>query len=334
MAWGRYARASAIVFSTIYPPNLMVAQLPSTFRSAAQLGEFLITAEVCPPKGGNPAHMLEMAQLLKGRVHGVNITDGSRAVLRMSSLAAAVLLKQHGIEPICQMACRDRNVIALQADLMGAQALGIHNVLALTGDPVKVGDHPGARSVFELESVRLLQLMGKLNAGMDFNDKSLPDGATDLFVGAAIDPQCGSWSGLQSRFERKLAAGAQFFQSQLISDFDRLDKFMTEIAVGCNKPILAGIFLLKSAKNAQFINKNVPGVHIPDHIVARLERAADPLFEGMTIAAEQVRAARTLCQGVHMMAVKREDLIPQILDLAGIAPLEKETIAAKNGSMP
>lgn len=293
----------------------------SSLRTAAQSGQFLVTAEVCPPKGGNPSHMLEMARLLKDRVHAVNITDGSRAVLRMSSLASAVLLQQIGVEPICQVACRDRNVIALQADLMGAQALGIRNVLALTGDPVKAGDHPSARSVFELESVRLLQLIHKLNTGFDFNDKALPDGATELFVGAAVDPQCGSWSGLQRRFERKLAAGAQFFQSQLISDFDRLEKFMTQIAAGCNKPVLAGIFLLKSAKNAQFINKNVPGVHIPDAIIDRLERSIDPLQEGMLIAAEQVRAARDLCQGVHMMAVKREDLIPKILDLAGIPPL-------------
>ncbi len=296
----------------------------STFRDAAKKNEFLITAEVMPPKGGNPAHMIEMAQRLKGRVHGVNITDGSRAVLRMSSLASSVILLQHGIEPICQVACRDRNAIGLQADLMGAQALGIRNILALTGDPVKAGDHPQSRGVFELESVRLLQLIHKLNAGFDFNDKPLTDGATDLFVGAAIDPQCGSWSGLQRRFERKLAAGAQFFQSQLISDFDRLGKFMTQLATDCNKPILAGIFLLKSAKNAQFINRCVPGVQIPDYIIDRLERAADPLQEGMAIAAEQVKQARDLCQGVHMMAVKREDLIPQILDLAGVAPLKTD----------
>lgn len=298
-----------------------------SFRQIVHSDEFLITAEVAPPKGGNPSQMLKMAQLLKGRVHAVNITDGSRAVMRMSSIAASVILLQQGIEPICQIACRDRNSIGLQADLLGAQALGIRNILALTGDPVKAGDHPQARSVFELESVRLLQLIGKLNLGLDFNQKSLTDGATDLFVGAAVDPQCGSWSGLQRRFERKLAAGAQFFQSQLISDFDRLEKFMTQIAAGCDKPVLAGIFLLKSAKNAQFINRCVPGVQIPDHIIDRLARATDPLYEGMVIAAEQVQMARQLCQGVHMMAVKREDLIPQILDLAGIPPIGKKAEA-------
>ncbi|HEY9700258.1 MAG TPA: methylenetetrahydrofolate reductase [Trichocoleus sp.] len=294
----------------------------SQFQTAIQRGDFLITAEVMPPKGINPAHMIEMANLLKGRVHAVNITDGSRAVMRMSSLAASVILHHQGIEPVCQVACRDRNCIALQADLMGAQALGIHNILALTGDPMKAGDHPTSKGVFELESVRLLKLIEKLNQGIDFNDKPLPDGATNLFVGAAIDPQCGSWSGLQSRFERKLASGAQFFQSQLISDFDRLEKFMDQIAVGCNKPILAGIFLLKSAKNAQFINRNVPGVQIPQSLIDRLEQASDPLQEGIAIAAEQVQMARQICQGVHLMAVRREDLIPQILEKAGIQPLE------------
>jgi methylenetetrahydrofolate reductase (NADPH) len=293
----------------------------STLRKATQSGTFLVTAEVMPPKGGDPSHMVEMANLLQGRVHAINITDGSRAVLRMSSLAASLILRQQGIEPICQLTCRDRNRIALQADLMGAQALGIHNILALTGDPVKAGDHPEAKSVCDLESVRLLQLIDKLNQGIDFNGNPLPDGALNLFAGAAIDPQCNSWSGLQRRFERKVEAGAQFFQSQLISDFDRLEKFMTQIASGSQKPILAGIFLLKSAKNALFINRNVPGVQIPQSIIDRLEKAKDPLQEGVTIAAEQVRMARQICQGVHMMAVKREDLIPQILDLAGVAPV-------------
>jgi len=153
----------------------------------------------------------------------------------------------------------------------------------------------------------------------------MTDGETALFVGAAVDPQCGSWSGLQRRFERKVEAGAEFFQSQLISDFDRLEKFMDHIGLPAGRPILAGIFLLKSAKNARFINRCVPGVQIPDHTIDRLERAADPLQEGVIIAAEQVKLSRQLCQGVHMMAVKREDLIPQVLDLAGIAPLSKPT---------
>ena len=292
-------------------------------RSAARSGEFLVTAEVMPPKGGDPSHMLEMANHLKDWVHAVNVTDGSRAVLRMSSLACAVLLHQAGIEPICQMTGRDRNAIALQADLMGAHALGIRNVLALTGDPIKAGDHPKAKSVHEVESVRLLQLISSLNQGIDFNEKSMPDGPLDIFAGAAVDPQSRSWSGLQRRFERKLAAGAQFFQSQLISDFDKLEKFMDQVAGQSDRPVLAGIFLLKSAKNAAFINRCVPGVDIPQHIIDRLAAADQPLQEGMKIAAEQVKSARQLCQGVHMMAVRREDLIPEILEMAGIVPQAK-----------
>jgi methylenetetrahydrofolate reductase (NADPH) len=291
-------------------------------RRAVQNQEFLVTAEITPPKGGNPAQMLEVALLLKSRVHGVNITDGSRAVVRMSSLAASAILLSHDIEPIYQVACRDRNIIALQGDLMGAHALGIQNVLALTGDPVKAGDHPQARSVFELESVRLLKLIDKLNNGCDANGKELPDQPLDLFVGAAVDPQSESWSGLQRRFERKLEAGAQFFQSQLITDFERLDKFMKQIACVSNKPILAGIFLLKSAKNAEFIRKNVPGVHIPDEIITRLANAKEPLQEGINIAAEQVRLAQQICQGVHIMAIRKEELVPEILNRAGIASLE------------
>lgn len=311
----------------------MASSVPHSFaesqlQQAAQAGEFLITAEVMPPKGGDVSHMVKMAKTLHGRVHAVNITDGSRAVMRMSSLAAAAVLRQQGIEPICQMACRDRNRIALQADLLGAYALGIRNILALTGDPVKAGDQPEARSVFDLESVRLLQLIRQLNHGLDACDRPLPDKPTQLFAGAAIDPQCRSWSGLQRRFAKKIEAGAQFFQSQLIVDFERLEKFMDQVAVGCDKPILAGIFLLKSAKNAQFINRNVPGVNIPDHIIQRLADAEEPLREGMAIAAEQVKAAKERCQGVHMMAIRKEAVIPEILDLAGISPVQPTSPSA------
>lgn len=293
----------------------------NNFRKAVAAGDFLITAEAAPPKGGDPSHTIEMTATLKGRVHAVNITDGSRAVLGMSSLAASVILSQQGIEPICQIACRDRNKIGIQADLMGAHALGIRNILALTGDPVKAGDHPEAKPVFDLESVRLLRLIRNMNEGVNFHQKPLKDGALDLFVGAAVDPQSKSWSGLQSRFEKKIEAGAQFFQSQLITDFEKFEKFMDQIASRYNKPILAGIFLFKSAKNAQFINRMVPGVNIPDEIIDRLAKAKHPIEEGIKIAAEQVQIAKGLCQGVHIMAVKREDLIAPILDLAGVGKI-------------
>ena len=303
----------------------MLNEMISNLQQAVINKEFLVTAEVAPPKGGNPARMLEVAAKLKGRVHAVNVTDGSRAVLRMSSVAASTILLQHGVEPVCQVACRDRNCIGLQADLMGAYALGIRNVLALTGDPVKAGDHQKSKAVFELESVRLLKLISKLNTGTDFNDKIMPDEALNLFPGAAVDPQLKSWSGLQKRFEKKLESGAQFFQSQMITDFDKLDKFMNQIASISDKPVLAGIFLLKSAKNAKFINNYVPGVNIPDSIIQRLADAEKPLTEGVKIAAEQVKLAKDMCQGVHLMAVKREDLIPEILDRAGISPVQSNS---------
>jgi len=301
--------------------------MANAFATAIAKRQFLITAEVAPPKGGDPSHMLAMATLLKDRVHSINITDGSRAVMRMSSLAASALLQHHGMEPICQFACRDRNRIGLQADLMGAHALGIRTVLALTGDPVKAGDHPEARSVFDLESVRLLQMVQKLNQGVNWNDKPLPDGPTDLFPGAAVDPQLPNLSSLQRRFERKLLAGAQFFQSQMICDFERLAKFMVQVAAGTDKPILAGILLLKSAKNARFLNQYVPGIQIPQTTIDRLAKAEDSLQEGMAIAAEQIRLATELCQGIHLMATRAEHLIPQILDLAGIAPIPKVPVA-------
>lgn len=301
----------------------------SQLRQAIADHDFLITAEVAPPKGTDPHHMVAMAHKLKDYVHAINITDGSRAVMRMSSLASAIVLQNQGIEAVCQVTCRDRNRIGLQSDLLGAQALGIRTVLALTGDPVKAGDQPDARPVFDLESVRLIQLIHNLNQGLDYNSKPLPDGATDLLIGAAVDPQLANIESLQKRFERKLNAGAQFFQSQLITDFDRLEQFMLKIAAGHGTPILAGIFLLKSAKNAEFINRYVPGVQIPQSIIDRLANADAPLQEGIAIAAEQVRLAKQLCQGVHMMAVNREDLIPEILRQAGLAPINAHRAIAQ-----
>jgi methylenetetrahydrofolate reductase (NADPH) len=316
----------------VQPTNLCSSQFPSIssgeivvnrFRSAYSSGDFLVTAEVSPPKGGDPSKMVKLATKIFPWVHAVNITDGSRSVMRMSSLAASSILLDHGVEPIYQLTCRDRNIIALQADLLGAHALGIRNVLALTGDPVKAGDHPNAKSVFDLESVRLIHGIQYLNRGYALNNKPLDNNSSTAFlVGAAVDPQIRSWSSLQRRFERKVSAGADFFQSQLITDFDRFELFMTKIAKPAGKPVLAGIFLLKSAKNARFINRVVPGVEIPEYLIHRLEQATDPLKEGMLIAAEQVQIAKQLCQGVHIMTINREDLIPEILRLSGIKPVK------------
>jgi methylenetetrahydrofolate reductase (NADPH) len=261
---------------------------------------------------------VEVASLLRGRVHAVNVTDGSRAVMRMSSLALCRLLLEAGIEPVLQMTCRDRNRIALQADLLGAHALGIRNLLCLTGDPVRAGDQPATRPVNELEAVRLLQLVGQCNAGLDPVEGTLPDGPTLLLPGAAADPQSPSWSGLASRVRRKQAAGARFLQTQMVMDEAALRRFVEEITAPLGLPVLAGVFLLKSARNARFINRVVPGACIPEVVITRLEAAKDPAAEGVAIAAEQVQAYRTIAQGVHLMAVKAEERIPCILDLAGI----------------
>jgi methylenetetrahydrofolate reductase (NADPH) len=288
-------------------------------QQALEVGSLAITAEVMPPRGGDVSGTMAHARLLKGLVHAVNVTDGSRAVMRMSSLAVCKLLLEEGIEPVWQLACRDRNRIALQADLLGAHALGIRNVLCLTGDPVRAGDQPGARSVNELESVRLLQQLQALNQGLDPVQGSLADGATALFPGAAADPQSPSWSGLKSRIARKHAAGARFLQTQMVMDAECLKRFVGEITGPLGLPVLAGVFLLKSAKNAGFINRVVPGANIPQAVIDRLAAATNPADEGISIAAEQVAAYAGIAQGVHLMAVKAEERIPLILERAGIS---------------
>lgn len=288
-------------------------------QEALASGRFALTAEVTPPRGGDPARSLAAAASLRGLVHAVNVTDGSRAVMRMSSLAMCRLLLDQGIEPVLQLTCRDRNLIALQAELLGAHALGIPNVLCLTGDPVRTGDQPHSRPVNELEAVRLLLQVAQFNEGRDpVQEGSLPDGPTSLFAGAAADPQSRSWSGLAARVRRKHAAGARFLQTQMVMDTEALRRFVEELTGPLGLPVLAGVFLLKSARNARFINRVVPGACIPEAIIARLEGAADPAAEGIAIAAEQVASYRGIAQGVHLMAIKAEERIPSILRQAGV----------------
>ena len=290
-------------------------------QKALASGQPALTAEVMPPRGGDPSRSLAAAGALRGWVHAVNVTDGSRAVMRMSSLALCRLLLDAGIEPVLQLACRDRNRIALQAELLGAHALGVRNLLCLTGDPVRAGDQPGARPVNELEAVRLLQLVQQFNGGQDPVQGALPDGPTDLFAGAAADPQSASWSGLKSRLLRKKQAGARFVQTQMVMDAEALKRFVGELAAPLDLPVLAGVFLLKSARNAAFINRVVPGANIPQAVIDRLAAAPDPAAEGVAIAAEQVSTYLQIAQGVHLMAIKAEERIPAILQQAGLKPL-------------
>ena len=271
-----------------------------------------------PPRGADASHAIAMAKRLEGLVHAINVTDGSRAVMRMSSVAVCKLLLEAGHEPVLQVACRDRNRIGLQADLLGAHALGIKNVLCLTGDPVRAGDQPNARPVNDYESVQLLQQLSALNKGEDPVSGQLPNGPTDLFPGAAADPNCKSLSNLRRRLERKKEAGAKFLQTQMVMQPEILEQFCKEVAEPLELPVLTGVFLLKSAKNATFINNVVPGACIPPEIIARLEEAKNPSAEGVVIAAEQVKAFLNLSQGIHIMAIKAEEKIPEILNLAGV----------------
>ena len=299
----------------------LISKISLLLQQALASGQPALTAEVMPPRGGDPSRSLSAARALRGWVHAVNVTDGSRAVMRMSSLALCRLLLDAGIEPVLQLACRDRNRIALQAELLGAHALGVRNLLCLTGDPVRAGDQPGARPVNELEAVRLLQKVQQFNGGHDPVQGELPDGPTDLFAGAAADPQSASWSGLKSRLTRKKQAGARFVQTQMVMDSEALKRFVGELAAPLDLPVLAGVLLLKSARNAAFINRMVPGANIPQPVIDRLAASADPAAEGVAIAAEQVAVYLKIAQGVHLMAIKAEERIPAILNQAGLAPL-------------
>jgi len=292
--------------------------LKSKLQKTLESNSKAITAELMPPRGGDPTRSLKIAQLLKDKVHAVNITDGSRAVMRMCSLAMSRLLLDNGIEPIMQISCRDRNKIALQSDILGANALGIKNILCITGDPVKAGDQQNAKAVHEFEAVKLLKQIQSFNNGIDPSYKLLSDNKTEIFAGAAADPSFNNLKILKMRTERKKEAGARFIQTQMIMDKKYLIDFCNEISKPLKLPVLAGVFLLKSYKNALFVNKFVPGANIPDHILNRLKDSKNPVEEGINIAAEQLKEFINISQGVHLMAVKSEHLIPEILQRAEI----------------
>ena len=292
----------------------MKSKLQQTLEKRSKV----ITAELMPPRGGDPIRSLKIAQLLKDKVHAVNITDGSRAVMRMCSLAMSKLLLENGIEPIMQISCRDRNKIALQSDILGAKALGIKNILCITGDSVKAGDQQNSKAVHEFESVRLLQQIQDFNKGIDPTFGELSDKKTLIFSGAAADPSCKNQRSLKNRISKKKEAGAKFLQTQMVMKKENLIQFCEEISKPLDIPVIAGVFLLKSYKNALFINKFVPGANIPDNILNRLKNAKHPLQEGIQIAAEQAQDFMKIADGIHLMAVKAEHLIPEILEKADL----------------
>jgi methylenetetrahydrofolate reductase (NADPH) len=273
-------------------------------------GRFVVTAEIAPPKGTDVAPALATAHSFVG-VTAVNVTDNQGANMRMAPLAVSALLVREGIEPILQLTCRDRNRMALQSDLLGAAALGVENVLVLSGDHARFGDHPGAKSVFDLDSVQLLQAVDGLMAGCDMAGKPLA-GIPRFFAGAAVTPEAEPFELMLQKFAKKVENGARFFQTQAVFDAVKFERFMAA-ARPMGVPVLLGVLLLKSARMARFLNDNIPGVRVPAVLIERLERAARPLDEGVAIAREMVAVARHQCQGVHLMTLGCEERIPQIL---------------------
>jgi methylenetetrahydrofolate reductase (NADPH) len=283
----------------------------SQLQHKLDAGKFVITAEVCPPKGADCSDFLASARALQGLVDAINVTDNQGANMRISPLAAAALLVREGIEPIYQITCRDRNRIALQSDLLGAAALGIRNILALTGDHISFGDHRQAKPVFDLDSVQLLQAIAGLATGRDMSGNQL-HGAPDFYAGAAAAPEAEPFAPTLFKLTKKAAAGARFFQTQAFFDPEKLRTFCDAV-----KPlgvkVIAGIFLLKSARMARFVTANIPGLRVPDALIEELDNAADPLARGVAIARRLAGQARPFCDGIHVMAMGREDLIPEIV---------------------
>ncbi len=289
------------------------------FREALDSGKFLITAEIGPAKGTETAVILEDAELIKGKVDAINVTDLQSSVMRLGSMAVCHLLKDRGIDPILQMTCRDRNMLALQSDLLSAWVLGVRNVLALTGDHPTLGDHPHAMPVFDLDSVGLLKTIGKLNEGYDMAGNQLK-GAPNFFPGAVVNPGADTQAALELqliKMEKKIEAGAKFFQTQGIYDLGLFEKFMKRIE-GFKTTVMGGIILLKSAGMARFMNKNVAGVFVPEPLIKEMETTKDKAKTGIEIAGRLIKGMKDLCQGVHIMAIGLEKRIPMVLEEAGL----------------
>ena len=291
--------------------------LPDAKRFQSKLGKkFLVTMEVNPPKGTDLSDILKAVERVAPLVDAINVTDGSGAIMRACSLAVAKAILDAGVDPILQMTCRDRNRLALQADLLGAGIFGIRNLLLLTGDDPKAGDHPDAKPVFDINSAALMQVAKGLAEGKDMAGKELK-GAPAFCVGAAADPGAKDLDVEMQKFNAKIASGAQFFQTQAVFDADGFGRFMSK-AKALGKPVLAGILLVKSAKMARYMNEHVWGIHVPDRLIERFERATDAKAECVAVTAELIRAARPSADGIHLYPLGWEALVPDILKRAGV----------------
>ena len=292
----------------------------SRFEETIKSDKFIITTEVAPPKGTNLEKMLHHIDILKDKVDAINVTDHQSSVMRFPSLGGCLAIKEKGGEPIMQMTCRDRNRMALEADLLFAYSRGIRNVLCLTGDAVPVGDHKEAKGVFDLDSLQLLTAIRQLMSGKDLGGNEL-DGAVEFCMGAIVTPEAQPLEPQLVKFEKKIEAGAQFFQTQAIYDLENFASFM-KYARKFNTKILAGIVLLSSARMAKYMTANVPGIFVPPDMIEELSNTPkeEMLAKGIEIAGRTITTLKkeSLCDGVHIMAIGREEVVPDILVAAGL----------------
>lgn len=304
----------------------------SVLQKAIENGEFAVTAEMAPPKGADFSEQLSAAKLLEGKVHAVNVTDMQSACLKASSLGLCVHLKQAGLEPILQITGRDRSRMAIMGDVLSAASFGIDTVLALTGDHPAVGDCKDSKPVYDLDSVGILRMLSNMEAsGADCGGNPLSGGAPRFFKGAAVTPVYEPRALQINKLRQKVEAGARYIQTQGVFDLAQLEGFLEDVAkAGIDVPIMAGIIPLKSAGMARFMNENVPGIAVPEEMLARLDAAAAegkekgvkglPAKLGMEMAAQMIAEIREkkLCPGVHIMAIGAEKNVPAILEMAGV----------------
>jgi len=294
--------------------------MASRFKEALNSGKFVVTSEIGPPKGTNIEKMLHHIDLLKDKVDAINVTDHQSSVMRFPSIGGCLAIKEHGGEPILQMTCRDRNRMALQAELLLAHTRGIGNVLCLTGDAVPVGDHKEAMGVFDIDSLQLLKTIRLLESGYDLGGNEL-DGVVEFCAGAIVTPEAQPLEPQQIKFEKKVEAGAEFFQTQAIYNLDNFGKFM-EYARQFKVKILAGIVLLVSARMAKYMTENVPGIFVPQDLIDELASApkGEALNKGIEIAGRMIATIKkeSLCDGIHIMAIGKEEVVPDIIAAAGI----------------
>ena len=290
----------------------------SKLKQALESGQFVVTGEIGPPKGVDLDKCLEDAERLRNYVTAINVTDLQSAVLRIGSLAVATKLKGRGLEPVFQLTCRDRNRLALQSDLLSAWALGIENVLCITGDHPVLGDHTEAKPVYDLDSVQLLKAASTLNQGHDMAGHEL-DSVPSLFLGAVVTPAAEPLEPQSIKMKKKIEAGAKFFQTQAIYEPEKFKYLMDKIQ-DYKVPVIAGIVILKSAAMAKFMNMNVAGITVPESIIREMEETAkdDRKKKSIEISARVIRQVKPFCQGVHIMPLGWDDLVPDIIEEAGL----------------